>query len=90
MMTKLNNYINKFFCKLPIEFHLAVIVIVSLGTGTVRTVMNNREAKVADGITWSIIEGLIVIYTTYLILDFVEKYSGKITVNFKNKEVLVK
>lgn len=77
-MTRINNFINRIFTRLPVWFHISVVIAVAMTTGIVRTHMNNVEAQIANGVTWDFITSLIWIYALYIILEFVDKYGGKI------------
>lgn len=79
MTTKINKFINKIFCRFPLWTHLATIIVLAFVNGFVRTIINNTEASVSNGITSELIMSLIKLYAALLCISLIEKYVSKLS-----------
>lgn len=79
MTTKINKFINDIFCRFPLGVHLSTIIVLAFVNGFVRTIINNTEASVSNGITSELVISLIKLYSVLLCISLVEKYVSKLS-----------
>ena len=79
MTTKINKFINDIFCRFPLGVHLSTIIVLAFVNGFVRTIINNTEASVSNGITSGLVMSLIKLYSVLLCISLVEKYVSKLS-----------
>ena len=90
MTTKINKFINDIFCKFPLWVHLTTIIVLAFVSGFVRTIINNTEASVSNGITSELITSLTKLYVALLCISLVEKYVSKLSRLMLNNRVFTK
>ena len=90
MTTKINKFINGIFCRFPLWAHLTTIIVLAFVSGFVRTIINNTEASVSNGITSELITSLTKLYVVLLCISLVEKYVSKLSRLMLNNRVFTK
>ena len=90
MTTKINKFINGIFCRFPLWVHLTTIIVLAFVSGFVRTIINNTEASVSNGITSELITSLTKLYVALLCISLVEKYVSKLSRLMLNNRVFTK
>lgn len=90
MTTKINKFINGIFCRFPLWAHLTTIIVLAFGDGFIRTIINNAEASVSNGITSELITSLTKLYVGLLCISLVEKYVSKLSRLMLNNRVFTK
>lgn len=90
MTTKINKFINDIFCRFPLGVHLTTIIVMAFVSGFVRTIINNTEASVSNGVTTELVISLIKLYGVLLSISLVEKYVSKLTKLMLSNRVFAK
>ena len=90
MTTKINKFINDIFCRFPLWVHLTTIIVLAFSDGFIRTIINNAEASVSNGITSELITSLTKLYVGLLCISLVEKYVSKLSRLMLNNRVFTK